>query len=110
MVSDLAVSTPAELIAGDYADNSPIEADIETVFQLVTKAKKALMESGVLDREFCSAEQILEKRSQLVRFTTGSKDLDAFLKGGVESRKYNKSSFLNFLNIFQICIYLEYML
>jgi DNA repair protein RadA len=85
-VTDLAVSTPVELIAGDYADNSPIEADIETVFQLVTKAKKALMDFGVLDKEFCSAEQILEKRSQLVRFTTGSKDLDTFLKGGIESQ------------------------
>jgi DNA repair protein RadA len=85
-VTDLAVSTPIELIAGDYADNSPIEADIETVFQLVTKAKKALMDSGVLDKEFCSAEQILEKRSQLVRFTTGSPVLDTFLKGGIESQ------------------------
>jgi DNA repair protein RadA len=85
-VTDLAVSTPVELIAGDYADNSPIEADIETVFQLVTKAKKALMDSGVLDKEFCSGEQILEKRSQLVRFTTGSLHLDTFLKGGVESQ------------------------
>jgi DNA repair protein RadA len=85
-VTDLAVSTPVELIAGDYADNSPIEADIETVFQLVTKAKKALMDSGVLDKEFCSAEQILEKRTKLVRFTTGSPVLDTFLKGGVESQ------------------------
>ena len=85
-VTDLAVSTPVELIAGDYADNNSIEADLETVFELVTKAKKALMDSGVLDKEFCSAEQILEKRSQLVKFTTGSKDLDTFLKGGVESQ------------------------
>ena len=44
------------------------------------------MESELLDKEFCSAEQILEKRSQLVRFTTGSKDLDTFLKGGLESQ------------------------
>jgi DNA repair protein RadA len=85
-VTDLAVSTPVELIAGDYADNSPIEADIETVFQLITKAKRALMNFGVLDKEFCSAEQLLEKRSQLVRFTTGSKDLDTLLKGGIESQ------------------------
>ena len=85
-VTDLAVAIPVELLAGDYADNSPIEADIETVFQLVTKAKKALMDSGVFDKEFCSAEQMLEKRTKLVRFTTGSPVLDTFLKGGVESQ------------------------
>src|SRR2546423_10027515 len=86
-VTDLAVAIPVELLAGDYADNNAIPgADIETVFQLVMKAKKVLMDSGVLDKEFCSAEQILEKRSQLVRFTTGSKDLDIFLKGGIESQ------------------------
>jgi len=86
-VTDLAVAIPVELLAGDYADNNAISgADIETVFQLVTKAKKALMDSGALDKEFCSAEQILEKRTKLVRFTTGSPVLDTFLKGGVESQ------------------------
>jgi DNA repair protein RadA len=86
-VTDLAVSTPVELLAGDYADNNAIPgADIETVFQLVMKAKKALIDSGALDKEFCSAEQILEKRTKLVRFTTGSPVLDTFLKGGVESQ------------------------
>ena len=44
------------------------------------------MDSGVLDKEFCSAEQMLEKRTKLVRFTTGSPVLDTFLKGGVESQ------------------------
>jgi DNA repair protein RadA len=86
-VTDLAVAVPMELLAGDYADNNVIPgADIETVFQLVVKAKKALIDSGVLDKEFCSAEQILEKRTKLVRFTTGSSVLDTFLKGGVESQ------------------------
>jgi hypothetical protein len=46
-VTDLAVAIPVELLAGDYADNNAIPgADIETVFQLVMKAKKALMDSG----------------------------------------------------------------
>jgi DNA repair protein RadA len=86
-VTDLAVAIPVELLAGDYVDNNAIPgADIEIVFQLVMKAKKALMDSGVLDKEFCSAEQILEKRTKLVRFTTGSTVLDTFLKGGVESQ------------------------
>jgi DNA repair protein RadA len=34
----------------------------------------------------CTADQVLEKRKSLVRFTTGSKNLDDFLEGGVESQ------------------------
>jgi DNA repair protein RadA len=54
--------------------------------ELVLKAKKALADSGALIKEFSTADQVLEKRKSLVRFTTGSKNLDDFLKGGVESQ------------------------
>ncbi len=88
-VLDLAASIPIELAGGgDYIDddNSAITADIETISQLVGKAKKALVGFGVLNKEFCTAEEFLEKRNNLVRFTTGSVNLDAFLKGGIESQ------------------------
>ena len=86
-VLDLAVSIPHELAAGggDY-DGSGVAADSETISDLVLKAKKALMDSGVLSKEFCTAEEFLERRKTLVRFTTGSENLDAFLKGGVETQ------------------------
>ena len=88
-VLDLAASIPIELAGGggDYIiddDNSAITADIETISQLVGKAKKALIDSGALNKEFCTAEEFLKKRNNLVRFTTGSVNLDAFLKGGIE--------------------------
>jgi DNA repair protein RadA len=88
-VLDLAASIPIELAGGgDYIDddNSAITSDIETISQLVGKAKKALIDSGVLNKEFCTAEEFLERRNNLVRFTTGSVNLDAFLKGGIESQ------------------------
>jgi DNA repair protein RadA len=90
---ELAVSIPHELAVegggGNYIDddnNTTITSDIETISQLISKAKKALMDSGVLSKEFCTAEQFLERRNSLVRFTTGSVNLDSFLKGGIESQ------------------------
>ena len=44
------------------------------------------MTLGALIKEFSTADQVLERRKSLVRYTTGSKNLDDFLKGGVESQ------------------------
>jgi DNA repair protein RadA len=90
-VLDLAVSIPIELAGGggDYIiddENSAITSDIETISQLIGKAKKALIDSGALNKEFCTAEEFLQRRNSLVRFTTGSVNLDSFLKGGIESQ------------------------
>lgn len=89
-VLDLAVSTPHELAGrggGDYDGSGvAVAVDTETISDLILKAKKALMDSGVLSKEFCTAEEVLERRKTLVRFTTGSENLDAFLKGGVETQ------------------------
>jgi DNA repair protein RadA len=88
-VLDLAVYIPNELAAdgegGGYEGNA-VSADSETISQLVLKAKKALTDSGVLIKEFTTADQVLERRKSLVRYTTGSKNLDDFLKGGIESQ------------------------
>src|SRR5919197_680733 len=85
-VLDLAVSIPHELAAGSYDGSGAISADTETISEAVLKAKKLLIDSGALIKEFCTAGQVLERRKALVRFTTGSKNLDDFLKGGVESQ------------------------
>ena len=68
------------------SDRGAVTADTETISDAVLKAKRALIESGALIKEFCTADQVLEKRKSLVRFTTGSKNLDDFLEGGVESQ------------------------
>ena len=89
-VLDLAVSIPHELALGateyDSGDGGAVTADTETISDAVLKAKRALIESGALIKEFCTADQVLEKRKSLIRFTTGSKNLDDFLEGGVESQ------------------------
>jgi DNA repair protein RadA len=86
-VLDLAVSIPHEIaIGGEYNEANGIAADIDTISELVMRAKKALIDSGILTKEFCTAEEVLERRKSLVRFTTGSANLDAFLKGGVETQ------------------------
>jgi DNA repair protein RadA len=50
------------------------------------KAKNALIDSGLLAKDFSTAEEILEKRKNLLRCTTGSSKLDSFLKGGIETQ------------------------
>ena len=80
-VLDLAVSIPHELALGateyDSDDGGAVTADTETISDAVLKAKRALIECGALIKEFCTADQVLEKRKSLVRFTTGSKNLEA---------------------------------
>jgi DNA repair protein RadA len=89
-VLDLAVSIPSELAAGGEGgggyEGNTVSADKETISELVLKAKKALTDSGALIKEFSTADQVLERRKSLVRYTTGSKSLDDFLKGGIESQ------------------------
>jgi hypothetical protein len=88
-ILDLAVSIPNELAAGGEGvgyEGNTISADKETISELVLKAKKALVDSGALIKEFSTADQVLERRKYLVRYTTGSKNLDDFLKGGIESQ------------------------
>jgi len=88
-ILDLAVSIPNELAAGGEGggyEGNTISADKETISELVLKAKTALADSGTLIKEFSTADQVLERRKSLVRYSTGSKNLDDFLKGGVESQ------------------------
>ena len=80
---DLTISIPQQLIdiGGVLAD-----ADGQTALELVMKAKRALIDSGLLAKEFSTAEAILERRKNLLRCTTGSSKLDSFLKRGIESQ------------------------
>jgi DNA repair protein RadA len=86
-VLDLAASIHNELaVGGEGYEGNAISSDTETISELVLKAKKALVDSGALIKEFSTADQVLERRKSLVRYTTGSKSLDDFLKGGIESQ------------------------
>src|SRR5919198_3511365 len=90
-ILDLAVSIPYELAQDiEGGNNNPITvtsaADIDTISNLVIKAKKSLIKSGVLSKEFCTADEVLERRKGLLKCTTGSAKFDSFLKGGIETQ------------------------
>jgi DNA repair protein RadA len=77
-IVDLAVAD-AELIAGLRG----ISKDNAVYFILA--AQRLLRESNNLTPEFCTANDVLEKRKKVIKITTGSKDLDKLLFGGIES-------------------------
>ncbi len=58
----------------------------ERAFQLQEKARKKLAEYDFLEQDFVPADQLLEKRKQIKYITTGSKNLDDLLIGGVETQ------------------------
>ncbi len=80
-IHELAVSIPNELVW-----DKGIGDDVQAISDLVTKARRSLIDSGLLVKEFCTAEEILERRKGLVRFSTGSTKLDTFLNGGIETQ------------------------
>src|SRR5215216_3055447 len=87
-ISDLATTTASELLE-DYYSNYDEDArgiDIETISQLIIKAKQKLIEDELIDKEFTTAEDMLETRKKLVKFTTGSQAFDLFLEGGIETQ------------------------
>lgn len=77
-ILDLAVALPAELVElGLGEDNAGA---------LVFVAQRKLKESGLIEKEFISASEALERRQKMLRCTTGAKNLDRLLKGGIETQ------------------------
>src|SRR5437899_2805522 len=59
-IFDLSISIPHQLIeVGGILTG----ADAQVALELVTKAKKALIDSGLLAKDFSTAEEILERRA-----------------------------------------------
>jgi DNA repair protein RadA len=79
-VSDLAISVPQDLFEQCGL------TDERLALGLVMKAKKALIDSGKLVKDFSTADDLLERRQNLLKCTTGSSRLDSFLKGGIETQ------------------------
>src|SRR5215216_803335 len=72
-ISDLATTTASELLEDYYSnyDEGARGIDVETLSRLIIRAKQKLIEDGLLQKEFSTAEKILELRKKLVKFTTG---------------------------------------
>jgi DNA repair protein RadA len=83
-VFDLAASSPLELV--EEGGGVLTREEEMTALELVTIAKKALVASGSLFQDFSTADQILDRRRNQLKCTTGSSRLDSFLKGGIETQ------------------------
>src|SRR4029079_10478477 len=78
-VLELATAIPSDL-ADETGDK------IESMSILIFEARKALSNIGLLSKEFCTAADIMTRRNQIMRCTTGSKNLDGLLSGGIETQ------------------------
>jgi DNA repair protein RadA len=63
-----------------------INSSKESAAVFIMSAQKLLRESNVLEKEFVTADFVLEKRKSMLRCSTGSKSLDELLLGGVETQ------------------------
>ena len=68
-VLELATSIPQDL-ADDIGDK------VESMSILIVEARKALTNIGLLSKEFYTAADIMTRRNQIMRCTTGSKSLE----------------------------------
>ncbi len=78
-VLELAV-TSADQLALD------IECSKATAATYIMESQRLLRKSQVLEKEFVSANSLLEKRKAMLRCSTGSKSLDELLLGGIETQ------------------------
>lgn len=78
-IKDLLVRGPIEI-------SSATGMDIDKAVRLCNLARECLENMGIIEKSFISANQLYEKRKNLLRITTGSKNLDDLLGGGIESR------------------------
>jgi hypothetical protein len=65
-IFDLAISIPHQLI--DIGGGMLTGNDEHGALELVTKAKKALVDSGLLYKDFSTAEEILDRRNNLLSY------------------------------------------
>lgn len=77
-ILDLATSGPT-----DIAD--AVDIDISKAIELNNKARKKLVEMKRLEPDFINASDLLQKRKAIDRISTGSKNLDDLLGGGIET-------------------------
>jgi DNA repair protein RadA len=77
-VLDLATAGPSDIAEA-------IDVDISKAVELNNKARKRLVELNRLEPDFINAAELLRKRKSIERITTGSKNLDDLLGGGIET-------------------------
>jgi hypothetical protein len=79
-IFDLAISISHQLV--DTNNDMLTRANEQVALELVTKAKKALVDSGLLFKDFSTAEQILERLMLTVGLLATLNSQQVFAKGG----------------------------
>ena len=77
-ILDLATAGPAEI-------SEATDWDITKSVEVNNKARKRLVELGRLEPDFVSASDLLTRRRNITRISTGSKNVDDLLGGGIET-------------------------
>lgn len=76
---DLLVQSPTYLL-------DVLGGSMEKVLNLQEKARRKLEEMGLIQKDFTTADQVLERMKNIEFITTGSKNLDNLLLGGIETQ------------------------
>ncbi|MEM3451493.1 MAG: DNA repair and recombination protein RadA [Nitrososphaerales archaeon] len=63
-----------------------VNIDLSKAIDLINKARAKLVELGRLEKEFVSATELYKKRQSIDRISTGSRNLDDLLGGGIETQ------------------------
>lgn len=77
-ILDLATAGPSDIAEA-------MDIDIAKAVELNNKARRRLVELNRLEPDFINAAELLQKRRSIERITTGSKNLDELLGGGIET-------------------------
>src|SRR5216684_2783592 len=77
-ILDLATASPTDIAEA-------VDIDTSKAVELNNKARKKLVEMGKLEPDFINAADLLVKRKAIDRVSTGSKNLDDLLGGGIET-------------------------
>lgn len=74
------------LTAGVVAVSEITGMTLDKAGEVVKFAKDHLISSGRMEKQFQTGREIYERRKQIERLTSGSKEFDKFLTGGFESQ------------------------
>lgn len=78
-VLDLAVKSPSDVAEA-------VGSDLARATELCNKARAKLVEMKYFDDDFVSASEIYRRRKAIERISTGSRNLDDLLAGGIETQ------------------------
>ena len=74
------------LVRGPMSVSDATGLDLDKATSICNKARVKLVELGKLEKDFVTATEIYKKRQAIERISTGTKNLDDLLGGGIETQ------------------------